>query len=133
MTLDAEMKKELPILNLICIVIALGFLVAAVLNAISTGGELSPDTLFITLVCMVMALVFALNPLLYLRSEGKLPIPFLKGTAPSPQLTTTASASAPRVPAAAKTPALLDAKGRAVPPDVKSIMSKMVPSESKEV
>lgn len=94
MTLNAEMKKELPLLNFICIGIALVFVAAAVLNAISTGGELSPDTLFVTLVCMVMALVFVINPLLYLKSEGKLPIPFVKGTAPSPQLSTTA-ASAP--------------------------------------
>jgi len=124
------MKKELQLLNLICIVIAVAFVAAAVLNAINTGAELSTDNLFVTLVCMTMALVFAVNPVLYLKSEGKLPIPFVKGTAPSPQLSSSSPASA-RV-AAAPTPALLDAKGRAVPPDVKSMMSKMVPSESKE-
>jgi hypothetical protein len=124
------MKKELPLLNLICILIALVFVAAAVVNAISTGGEISTDNLFVTMVCMVMALVFAVNPLLYLKSEGKLPIPFLKGTAPSPQLSAGASASAARV--AASTPALLDAKGRAVPPDVKSLMAQMTQKESKE-
>ena len=125
------MKKELQLLNLICILIAIGFVAAAVLNAISTGAELSTDNLFVTLVCMVMALVFVINPLLYLRSEGRLPIPFLKGTAPTPQVSWGSTTSAARLPAAS-TPALLDAKGRAVPPDVKTIMAKMVPTESKE-
>jgi hypothetical protein len=124
------MKKELPLLNFVCVVIAIGFVIAAVLNLISTGAELSTDNLFVTMVCMVMALVFIANPLLYLKSEGRLPIPFLKGTAPTPQL----SSATPGVRLAApSTPALLDAKGRAVPPDVKTIMSKMVQSESKEV
>jgi hypothetical protein len=125
------MKKELPFLNLICIIIAVGFLAAAVLNLISTSFEISTDNLFVTMVCMVMALVFIVNPLLYLKSEGRLPIPFVKGTAPTPQLSTASPAPAARVPAAS-TPALLDAKGRAVPPDVKTIMAKMAQTESKE-
>ncbi len=128
------MKKELPLLNLICIIIAVGFLAAAVLNLITTGAEISTDNLFVTMVCLVMALVFIVNPLLYLRSEGRLPIPFVKGTAPTPQLSTATGSSSPaaRLPAA-NTPALLDAKGRAVPPDVKTIMAKMAKTESKEV
>ena len=126
------MKKELPLLNLICIIIAVGFLAAAVLNLISTGFEISTDNLFVTMVCMVMALVFIVNPLLYLKSEGRLPIPFVKGTAPTPQRSTASPAPAARVPAASSLPALLDAKGRAVPPDVKTIMAKMAQTESKE-
>ncbi len=127
------MKKELPLLNLICIIIAVGFLAAAVVNLISTGAEISTDNLFVTMVCLVMALVFIVNPLLYLKSEGRLPIPFVKGTAPAPQLATASASTAPtaRIPAA-NTPALLDAKGRAVPPDVKTIMAKMAKTESKE-
>jgi hypothetical protein len=125
------MKKELPLLNLICILIAVGFVAAAVLNAIITGAELSTDNLFVTMVCMVMALVFAVNPLLYLKSEGRLPIPFLKGTAPTPQLSAASPGAGARVPAASS-PALLDAKGRAVPPDVQTLMAKMAQTESKE-
>ena len=109
------MKNELGLLNLICIVVGLLFIVAAVLTALFYPPLLSTDNLFIIMVCMVMALVFMSNPLLYLHSEGRLPIPFAKRLG--------------RQKAAAQvvgtSPPLLDAKGRAVPPDVKAMMAGM--------
>ena len=72
------MKNELGFLNLICIVVGLLFIAAAVLTALFYPPLLSTDNLFIILVCMVMALMFMSNPLLYLHSEGRLPIPFAK-------------------------------------------------------
>jgi hypothetical protein len=105
--------KELRILNLICIIAALVFLALAVINALFSGQFLTTDNLFITTVCLVMALMFAANPLLYLKSEGKLPIPFMKRTA---------LASGPNVQTS---PPLLDARGRAVPPDVRSMVANM--------
>src|SRR5688572_32280823 len=42
------------------------------------------DNLFIITVCLVMALVFAVLPLMYLRSEGKLPLPFVSKSVLSP-------------------------------------------------
>jgi hypothetical protein len=123
------MSKELRLLNLICIVAAIGFLAMIVVSALSSGDILSVDNLFITTVCLVLALVFAVNPLLYLKSEGKLPIPFVKKP----------STDAPRVPAgsgapriSAASPPLLDAKGRAVPPDVKAIVSHLGQSQTKD-
>ena len=113
------MKREATLLNLVCIVVALGFVALAVLNAFSSGSFLTTDNLFVTMVCMLMALMFAVNPLLYLRDEGKLPIPFLKRGA----LKANATESGGR--ALAPSPPLLDAKGRAVPPDVKSMMANM--------
>jgi hypothetical protein len=113
------MKGEVRFLNLICIVAALVFLALAVLNALFSGNFLTTDNLFITVVCLVMALMFAANPVLYLKSEGKLPIPFTKRSA------LPAGAGVGVVAGAPSTPPLLDARGRAVPPDVKSMVANM--------
>jgi hypothetical protein len=114
-----EMKGEVRFLNLICIIAAIVFLALAVLNALLSGDFLTTDNLFITMVCLVMALMFAANPLLYLKSEGKLPIPFMKRPAITAGTGTGYVASGPT------TPPLLDARGRAVPPDVKSMVANM--------
>lgn len=110
-----SMSKELKLLNLVCILIALGFVGAALLNAVFSPELFTTDNLFVTIVCLVMALMFAANPLLYLKSEGKLPIPFQKRLA--------RRAAAKQI--SAKTPPLLDARGRAVPPDVRSMVTAM--------
>jgi len=117
------MNRELGLLNLICIVAALLFLVLIVVNALTSGDVLSTDNLFITTVGLLMALMFAVNPLLYLKSEGKLPIPFSKKN-PSSQAQISGTSSS--------TPPLLDAKGRAVPPDVRAIVSQMGQAKIKD-
>jgi hypothetical protein len=109
------MKNELGFLNLICIVVGLLFIAAAVLTAVFFPPLLSTDNLFIIMVCMVMALMFISNPLLYLRSEGRLPNPFAKRLSRQKEEARLAGANPP----------LLDAKGRAVPPDVKAMMAGM--------
>ena len=107
------MKREARLLNLICNVAAILFVGLAVLNAVLSGNFLTTDNLFVTMVCLVMALVFAVNPLLYFKDEGKLPIPFSKRAAlNTPQL-------------AGGAPPLLDAKGRPVPADVRSMVANM--------
>src|SRR6266404_1914549 len=120
------MNMELRLLNLFCIVAAILFLAFIVVNAItsaSVGELLSTDNLFITVVCLLMALIFAVNPLLYLKSEGKLPIPFSKKN-PSSQAQISGTSSS--------TPPLLDAKGRAVPPDVRALVSQMAQAKTKD-
>ncbi len=107
------MKSEARLLNLICIVAAILFVALAVLNAILSGSFLTTDNLFVTMVCLLMALVFAVNPLLYLKDEGKLPIPFRK------------KAALNMLQPAGGAPPLLDAKGRAVPADVRSMIANM--------
>src|SRR5688572_5353755 len=121
MSTTYPMSKELRLLNLLCVIATLGFLAMIVVTAFTTEELLSTDTLFIMTVSLVMALLFAVNPLLYLKSEGKLPIPFMKKS----------SATAP-AQSASTTPPLLDAKGRAMPPDVRTIVAKMGQSEVKE-
>jgi len=113
------MRRELGLLNIICIFVAFGFLVLAAISVISSGDFLTTDNLFIITVSLLMALMFIINPLLYLKSEGRLPLPGMKKQVAAPagggewgQIKTQA-------------PPLLDAKGRAVPPDVRAIVSQM--------
>jgi len=113
-----EMKstnRELKLLNLVCILVAVGFIAFAVLNALFSPQLMTTDNLFVTVVCLVMALMFVAGPVLQLKSEGKLPIPFQKRLA--------RRAAAKEM--AASNPPLLDARGRAVPPDVRSMMTQM--------
>ena len=117
------MKREAAILNLICIVGALLFVALAVINALTSMSFLTTDNLFVTMVCMLMALMFAVNPLLYLKDEGRLPIPFQKRLGLKPG---TAAVTAGALP---QSPPLLDAKGRAVPPDVRSMVANMKPKQ----
>jgi hypothetical protein len=117
------MKSEAKLLNLICILVALGFVALAFLNAFFSFSFLTTDNLFVTMVCLVMALMFAVNPLLYLNDEGRLPIPFKKRL----QQRAALKAASPGAGTRALPPSapLLDAKGRAVPPDVKSMVANM--------
>jgi hypothetical protein len=127
------MKAETAVLNILCVVAAIALIVFAVLKALSSGDFLSIDNLFFMTVFLVLALMFAINPLLYLKSQGKLPIPFMKGSASEVGPTKLGSARAAQLSstdtatqsAATGGPALLDAKGRAVPSDVRQIMDRM--------
>lgn len=121
------MSKELALLNLICILAALGFLVVIVISAILSGDFFTTDNLFVITVCLVMALMFAVNPLLYLKSEGKLPLPFVKR---SPAIAGDGRGDWGQLKSTS--PAMLDAKGRAVPPDVKAMVNRMNQAEVKE-
>ena len=109
------MKSEVTLLNLICIIAALAFIALALLNALFSGNFLTTDNLFVTMVCLVMALMFAAIPVLYLKDQGKLPIPFQRK-----ELKAAAAGQLPQ-----STPPLLDAKGRPVPPDVRSMVANM--------
>ena len=130
------MSKELRLLNLICILVALGFLAIAVISVLSSGDFLTTDNLFIITVCLVMALLFAINPLLYMRSQGRLPLPFIgRKDVPAVAGGNSAAAVAGRTDwgqLKSTAPPLLDAKGRAVPPDVKAIVSRMNQPETKD-
>jgi len=119
------MRKELGLLNLICILVALAFVALAVISALGAGDFLTIDNLFIITVSLVMALVFGVPPLLYLKSEGKLPLPFVKRSPAQPREVWGAQHSSAQLPAS--TPPMLDARGRAVPPDVKAMMNRMKP------
>ena len=110
------MKRELGLLNFICLLVALGFLALAIISVLDSGDFLTIDNLFIITVSLLMALLFAINPLLYLKSEGRLHVPFRKRSIAAP-------AGAEWGQISSHTPPLLDAKGRAVPPDVRAIVA----------
>ena len=113
------MNRELGLLNLVCILVAVGFLAFAIVSVVASGDFLTTDNLFIITVSLVMALLFAINPLLYLRSEGRLPVPFMKRKAVA------APAGGEWGQIRSQAPPLLDAKGRAVPPDVRAMVAQM--------
>ena len=115
------MKKEVKLLNLICVVSALGFIAFAAFTALFYPPLLSIDNLFIISVCMVMALAFMFITLLYLKDEGRLPIPFAKRLQ-----------GRKAVQLAGSSPPLLDAKGRAMPADVKSMVANMSLKQPKD-
>ena len=121
------MKRELGLLNFICLLVALGFLAMAITSVFSSGAFLTIDNLFIIAVSLVMALLFAINPLLYLKTEGRLPMPFVKKSIAAPAAT---GGEWGQIRSSA--PPLLDAKGRAVPPDVKAIVSRLSQSPAKD-
>ena len=123
------MSKELGLLNILCILAALGFLAVIVVSAILSGDFFTTDNLFIITVCLVMALMFIVSPLLYLWSEGKLPLPGIKR---SSMPAVAGGANWGQVRSASTAPPLLDAKGRAVPPDVKAMVNRMNQPEVKE-
>ena len=114
------MKRELGLLNLICLLVALGFVALAIISVLNSGDFLTIDDLFIITVSLVMALMFAVNPLLYLKSEGRLPLPGMKKSIAAP-----ANGGEWGQVRAQQAPPLLDAKGRAVPPDVRAIVNRM--------
>src|SRR6185369_9330769 len=114
------MSKELGLLNIICIIVALGFVLMAIVSVISSGDFLTTDNLFIITVSLMMALMFAVNPLLYLKSEGRLPLPGVKRSIAAP-----AGAGEWGQIKAQQAPPMLDAKGRAMPADVRAIVSQM--------
>lgn len=126
------MRKELGLLNIICILVVLGFLAMAVVSVLGSGDFLTIDNLFIITVCLVMALVFIVPFLIYLYQQGKLPVPFVKRKAAAPLPAGSWNATGSAQVRAASTPPLLDAKGRAVPPDVKAIMSRIGQTEAKD-
>ena len=114
------MKKEVGLLNVVCVVLGIVFVGFAIWTALFSPQFFTTDNLFFISVCLVMALMFLASPLLYLQSEGRLPIPFAKRS-PSPEVAQLAGSGPP----------LLDAKGRAMPPDVKSMMANMKRSTEK--
>jgi hypothetical protein len=117
------MNRELKLLNLICLLTAVGFIALVALNALFSPQLMTTDNLFVTMVCLVMAVMFGSIPLFYMKSQGKLPIPFQKRLTSSEKQFTRGTVVT-QVPGS-KAPPMLDAKGRALPPDVRSMVTNM--------
>jgi cytochrome c oxidase subunit IV len=74
-------KNADMILNLICVLLAVGFLALAASNFTMAGSFLSIDSLFLTAVCLMLAGIFLISPALTLKERGLLKNPFKGGEA----------------------------------------------------
>lgn len=122
------MKREQSILNLICVVSALLLLAFVAYNLLSAGSIISTDGLFFTVVPTLIAFTFLAVP-----AQGILMSKLEQRKADRGELTAP-SGSAARIPAGATSgaapalrsaPALKDARGRAMPPDVNRMVAEM--------
>ncbi|HYJ47283.1 MAG TPA: hypothetical protein VEV81_11790 [Pyrinomonadaceae bacterium] len=118
---------------------ALLFFGLAGLNYFSAGNFISTDSLFFTTVAGMMALLFLLVPALSIRASKKSAkgaeagggtAASLPPSATTPQALRSGAVSTGGA-VGASSPALKDARGRPVPPDVKKMMEQMKEPEAK--
>ena len=135
-TLEREgslMKSESFLLNVVCIVMAVGFLGLAGLSYMSSGNFISTDNLFFSTVAGMMALIFLLIPAATFLSARK---------AKKAPATEAAAAERGAIAGSARTPAgslqrapvryadTVDARGRPIPPDVARMVETMRDKET---
>jgi hypothetical protein len=131
MTATAErfqMKNEQRLLNLICVIAALGLFAFVAYNFIAAGTVISTDGLFFTVVPVVIALSFLAVPAqeILTRQLEKRRIARGGEVKPTAAAVKQAARAASTVPAALKLPpALKDVRGRAMPPDVNRMVAEM--------
>ena len=138
MTATAEavpMQKEQRLLNLICVIAAVGLFAFIAYNFIAAGAVISTDGLFFTVVPMVIALAFLAVPAQEILAGQLEKRRIARGEVVKP--TTAALKEAARaastVPPALKLPpALKDVRGRALPPDVNRMVAEMNRTVSSE-
>jgi hypothetical protein len=124
------MKNENLLLNVVCIVMALGFLGLAGLSYLSSGNFISTDNLFFSSVSGMMALIFLLVPLSSFMAARKAKKAPAGETASAATAGRGAIAGAKRTSAGAlKAPVrfadAVDARGRPIPPDVARMVAYM--------
>jgi hypothetical protein len=143
------MKREILILNVVCVALALAFVAFAVYNAVTADSFstfLTIDNLFVTAFCLLMAFIFISITGSWMVSTGVVKIPFVSraSVAAGEGGQASALAGGARANSAAlgpgKTTAALppasreiqrDAKGRPIPADVQSMITEMNKSEQK--
>jgi hypothetical protein len=125
------MKREESLLKLICVIGALGFFALIAYDLIAGGTIISTDGLFFIVVPMVFAMAFLAAPALQFLS-GQLEKKRSAGGGSAPQLAAAGGAPADRLSSAQTTPALKDAKGRSMPPDVNRMVAQMKAGKEKE-
>lgn len=130
------MKSENLLLNVICIVMALGFLGLAGLSYLSSGNFISTDNLFFSSVSGMMALIFLLIPFasfIEARKAKKAPAGELAAAAGTER--GAISGTKRTASAALRSPVrfadTVDARGRPIPPDVARMVEFMKDSETK--
>ncbi len=133
-TLEKEgslMKNESLLLNVVCIVMAVGFLALAGLSYMASGNFISTDNLFFSTVAGMMALVFLLVPVtsfLSARKAKKAPADVAAEASAARGAVTSGArksvaAALPR--AQVRFTDAVDARGRPIPPDVARMVETM--------
>jgi hypothetical protein len=129
------MKNENMLLNVVCIVMALGFLGLAGLSYMASGNFISTDNLFFSTVAGMMALLFLLVPVtsfLSARKAKKAPAAEAgEALAARGAVTSGARKAAGALPARApvRYADTVDARGRPIPPDVARMVETMKDKE----
>jgi len=125
------MKREESLLNLICIIAAAGFFALIAYDIFAGGSIISTDGLFFIVVPLVFALSFLAVPGFDILSRV---LEKRKSAAggPSPQLAAAGGGSTARLAGVQTAPALKDAKGRSMPPDVSRMVSQMKAGKQKD-
>ncbi|HMG73844.1 MAG TPA: hypothetical protein VK582_10115 [Pyrinomonadaceae bacterium] len=125
------MKREESLLNLICVLGAAGFFALIAYDLIAGGSIISTDGLFFVVVPLVFALAFLAVPGMEFLERLLAKRKSASGGS-EPQLAAAGAAAAPRLGGAQNVPALKDAKGRSMPPDVSRMVSQMKAGKDKE-
>jgi len=130
---DTRMKREESLLNLICVIGAAGFFALIAYDLFAGGSIISTDGLFFIVVPLVFALSFLAVPGMEFLSR-QLEKRAAAGGGSAPQLAAAGGGSASRLAAGGghNIPALKDAKGRAMPPDVNRMVAQMKGSPGKD-
>src|SRR5215813_9357366 len=125
------MQKEQRLLNLICVIAALGLFAFVAYTFFAAGAVISTDGLFFTVVPTVIAICFLAVPLQpivrgritkLLGTEYESRAPAVVGSKTAVGGTVV---SAGRPPVLKSAPALRDTKGRLLPPDVNRMVAEM--------
>jgi hypothetical protein len=124
------MKSENLLLNVVCIVMALGFLGLAGLSYLSSGNFISTDNLFFSSVAGMMALIFLLVPVTsYISDMRAKKAPAGEAATAAAGQGAIAGAKRTTVGALQRAPVrfadAVDAKGRPIPPDVARMVETM--------
>jgi hypothetical protein len=125
------MKREDSLLTLLCFVAAAGFFALIAYDLIAGGSIISTDGLFFIVVPLVFALSFLAVPGFDVLTRV---IEKRKGSSggATARLAPAGTAAAAAMPGQRVVPALKDAKGRSMPPDVSRMVSQMKAGKEKE-
>ena len=123
------MKREESLLNLVCVIAAAGFFALIAYDLVAGGSIISTDGLFFIVVPLVFALAFLAVPGMEFVERV---LAKRKGRAVAPQLAAAGGGAAPALPGQRMTPALKDARGRSMPPDVSRMVAQMKAGKDKE-
>jgi hypothetical protein len=124
------MKREESLLNLVCIIAAAGFFALIAYDIVAGGSIISTDGLFFIVVPLVFALSFLAVPGFEILSRVVEKRKSRGGS--SPQLAAAGGVPTARLGGVQNAPALKDARGRSMPPDVSRMVNQMKAGKDKD-